>query len=685
MASRIFADISTASKCAGLFPTTVASCQEAATAAKARAVAILDRVLSIENKDRTFCNTADATDIAAAELSITSSALSVLSQVSTCKEIRDEANKLLVDLRSFSIDSFESNRALFKAYKAVSESEGYKAEYLDGNKDPEYKYWLSEELDDYRRRGMDLPEEQFQEVVQLQKDLSQLSTIFSQNISEDKTELHFSEEGLKGVPDAIIKALKKTDEGKLIAKMDYPTYFGVMKNCEITATRQTMARAFNNRAYPINESVLRDIIAKRHQLATKLGYPSFAHLYISDKMAKTPATAQNFVDGLAPKLQKKWVAEAELLKKHMHPSCVLTAKGEIESFDITFMMEKIKETLLNVNETAIQEYFPADAAIAGIFDIYRSFFGVSVTQVEHNGELWHPEAMIVEIKDTASGTLLGHMIFDLYPREGKYSHACCHSVVPPVRLQGSETEFSPALAVIVANFPAATADRPALFLHDDAQTLLHEQGHGWHSLLGRSKMATFAGPRVKRDFVELPSQMIEEWLWEPSILQKVTRHYITGEPLPAELIAAKVKSRNAFSGRDSLRQLQFATYSLEIFGLPFSTQERDQLDTTGLFYEIEPRILPGMKYDRESHFEAAFGHLTGYGAGYYGYMWSKVFALDAFGYIRDHDGLLNPKVGRHYIDCIIGVGGGQDPNDMLRKFLGREPNFDAFLYSVGIE
>ncbi|KAL7701282.1 thimet oligopeptidase [Lotmaria passim] len=681
---RIFADVTSASKCAALFPKSAAACVELVKTAKSRAEHSLSKIYGVAAAERTYDNTAKTIDIAATELDVSASLLSVVASVSPSKDVRDEATKQVVELESFAIDNFESNRRLYSALKEVCAAPAYDAEYANGKAPCEYKYWMEEQLADYRRKGMELPEAEFQKVIQLQKELAALCTKFQQNISEDKTEVHFKAEELKGVPENVLSALQRTDAGEYTLKMDYPTYFGVMKNCEVASTREGMERAFNNRAYPVNDAVLKEIVEKRHQLAKLLGYPSFAHLFISDKMAKTPETAQTFVDDLIPKLQKKWATEAALLKKHLHPSCSLSANGEIEAYDIAFMMNQIKKTLLNVSETEIQEYFPMDVTVKGLFDIYQAFFDVTFNQVDNGAELWHSDAKTLEVKDNKSGCVLGYIILDLFPREGKYSHACCHSVVPPVLLSNNGSSFSPALAVVIANFPAPTAERPALFLHDDVETFFHEFGHAIHGLMGRTRMATFAGTRVKRDFVELPSQMLEEWLWEPEILQKITSHYKTKEPLPRSLIDAKVASKNAFSGRDTLRQLQFATYSLCIFGLPFSEQPQEKLNATQLFYDIEPRVMPGLHYEHDTHFESAFGHLTGYGAGYYGYMWSKVFALDVFEYIRSHNGLLDPKMGSRYVDCIIGVGGSQDPNDMLAKFLGRKPNNEAFLRNIGV-
>ncbi|EAN88423.1 putative thimet oligopeptidase [Trypanosoma cruzi] len=684
MALRIFADVETASKCAVLFPKNVSACQVVAEEAKLRAMEKLNAIYSFEG-NRTFDNTAVAADIAAAEFDVSLSLLSVIMSVSTVKEIREEANKQIVELKSFEIDNFQSNKRLFEALKEVSQSSQYKEKYLEGNKDKEYSYWLDEELRNFRRKGMELPDNKFQEVVALEKELSALCTTFSRNISEDQSEILASAEELKGVPVSIIDGLKKADDGRFILKMDYPTFFGVMKNCEVAATRQSMARAASNKAYPVNERVLKEIIAKRQALAELLGFSSYSHLNLSDKMAKSPDVAKAFVDELIPRLQQKWKHELELIKKNLHESCILTEDGRLREFDVAFMMNQIKKIHLNVSETEIQEYFPLDVTVKGLFDIYQAFFDITFTRIDNGFELWHESAFTLQVKDNATGKTLGHVIMDLFPREGKYSHACCHSVVPPVLLHGSEDEFSPALGVVIANFPAPLKDCPSLFLHDDVTTFFHEFGHAIHGLMGRSRMATFAGTNVKWDFVELPSQMLEEWVWEPEILQKITSHYKTHECLPSNLVEAKVKSRNAFIGRDSLRQLEFATYSLEVFSAPFAGgKDPNKLDTAELMRSIRSRISPDIKCEDDTHFECGFGHLTGYGAGYYGYMWSKVFALDVYEYIKSRNGLLDPVLGNHYVSNIIGIGGGQDPTAMLKKFLGREPNSDAFLKTIGV-
>jgi thimet oligopeptidase len=341
---------------------------------------------------------------------------------------------------------------------------------------------------------------------------------------------------------------------------------------------------------------------------------------------------------------------------------------------------------MRVDETKIQEYFPLEATVAALFSIYESFFGIKFTKhAKLGGAFWHESVEVLEVhKD---GALLGYVVLDLFPREGKYSHACCHGVVPAVALTPEAgSTYSPALAVVIANFPTATSDRPALFLHSDVETFFHEFGHAIHGLFGRTPMATVAGTNVKRDFVELPSQMLENWVWQPAILKQISQHFQSKQPLPEELIAAKVASKSTFNGRDYLRQLQFARYSLEIFGAEFAAQAEEKLDTTALMDRIRHEVLPHIAHPQNSHFQCAFGHLTGYGAGYYGYMWSEVFSADVFATINKvPGGLLSPEMGERYTRHIIGPGGSRDPAEMIEAFLGRAPNSDAFMEDLGIK
>jgi thimet oligopeptidase len=681
--SRLSADARSVCSCADLFPTTEKGIADAVEAAKRRATQALEAVYA---SPRTFQDTAVPLDIAQADFSVCANALHVVKNTHGERFMRESASKSIVDLDSFCIDQFLSNKRLYTCLEEVSEMDQATLSAID----PEYSYWLEETLANYRRRGMGLPEGPRRQVVDLQKDIAQLSAQFMTNISEDSSFICVTRDELTGVPEGTVAALERDDRGMYILRMDYPSYFSVMKNCQISATRQRMSEAFDSRAFPANQPLLQELIFKRNSLARLLGYESYAAFDLDSKMSKSPEVARRFIDGLVPRLQQKWSAELQQIKSNLPDSVALTTEGELMSYDIPFCLNQLKIQLLSVSEVELQEFFPLDATIEALFNIYEKFFNIVFEKVNDPLPWWSDTVFALVVRCGTSGELLGHIVLDLFPRSGKYTHACCHSVVPTTRLDASvasaDSPYSPSLSVVLANFPAPTANRPALFLHDDVETFFHEFGHAIHGIMGRSRMATFAGTAVKRDFVELPSQMLEEWLWEPSVLRGVSRHYLTHQPLPESLIQRKVSSQNAFSGRDSLRQLQFAKFSLDVFGCPFSTEAREahELNTAELFLSIQRQLLPGVCFASETHFECAFGHLISYAAAYYGYMWSEVFAQDIFNYIRSCDGLLSPEMGHRYVRYIVGVGGGRDPNDMLRDFLGREPNAEAFFNKLGV-
>ena len=503
-------NINSVAALAGLFPKTVAEVATLAEETKARALDDLSKIVgpssSFASSDagRDFTNTAAASDFAEASFAVSLSVLALVKSTNTDKEIRDAAAKALVDVRAFHIDNFANNKPLYKGLKSLDAA----------NLDTDRKYWLGETLLDYERRGMGLDDANFEKVVALQKQISELGTKFDTNISEDKTTILASKDELEGVPESSIAGLKTEGEGdalKYILGMDYPTFFAVMKNCTVAATRERMFLAFEGRAHPVNNDILHDIIRLRGELATILGFKTYTEYDLSSKMAKTPEVAKNFIDGLIPGLQKKWALErAELFAPdQLHPSIKLTADGDVQVYDVPFAMNEYKKTKLNVSETQIQEYFPMDSTVEALFKIYQSFFDITFEKCElgEDSQFWHKDVSVLAVKDnTDGGKLLGYCVLDLFPREGKYSHACCYGLMPAF-LQGEtdgKENFSPAIAVVLANFPAAQGDRPALFMHDDAVTFFHEFGHAIHGLMGRTKMATCAGTRVKRDFVELP-------------------------------------------------------------------------------------------------------------------------------------------------------------------------------------
>lgn len=706
MPSTFYGDVASIAGIAALFPQSEDALEAVVSHATSKAASALGAIYAVPPAERTFLNTVRAADLAQGEFAAAMSVLAVVKNTAVSRQLREAANRHINALQSTGIDLFSSNRQLHASlveYTTASQST-FEKELGPTSQCPspaavaERRYWLENELSEYKRRGLELPQPEFDHVVALQKRIAELVTAFNTNIAEDRTSVLLAPEELVGVPEATVAALKPDPEGsgKLVVRMDYPTYFAIVKNCEIAETRKLVMSAFETRAWPQNSAVLKALIRARHNLALALGYRSYTQFDLENKMVRTPEAAQAFINDLVPPLQAKWALEkAALISSGLHPSIVLCGElGDcLHFFDIPFALNEYKKRQLQVSETEIQEYFPLDSTIKGIFSIYQQFFDVTFTKWTAATEaetqmFWHESVQVLSITDNRTKQLLGHIVLDLFPREGKYSHACCHSVVPACKVDdtkdgGIDDEFFPAVSVVIANFPQASGDKPALLMHDDVLTCWHELGHALHAIFGRSRMVTFAGTRVKRDFVETPSQCIEEWLWDEKILGLITRHYKTGATLPHELISAKVHSQNAFSGRDMLRQLHYATFSLHLFDDAFAGAG-DAAEPATLLYMLAPAIVPGIEFNPSGHSECSFSHLGGYGPLYVSYAWSEVLALDIFASIKERDGLLCPEMGRRYAREILGVGGGKCPHAAVKAFLGREPSNVAFLAKLGI-
>lgn len=647
-----------------LFPTNVADVEARRDYALKNAKKQLHDIIDVPDVQRTFENTARALDNASSAFAVGACALHVTEEVHPDKGIRDACHEAVLSIQKFSVDAFLSPE-LYKAFNA----------YMNGNFakekcSPEEKTYLDETMKGFRYAGLHLPESELKEVKRLQKELAELELEFSRAINSDKSSFTATEEELAGVDKHLLANLKKTDDGKFIVTCDYPTSTEVSTNCSVSETRCRMNRAFNNRAYPANKKTLETIIAKRDELAKRLGFESFAHYDLDNQMAKNPATAISFIQELAKKVAPKEKKEFERLCSDL-PVGVVLVDGKFAPWDVGYTVEAYKKKHFKIDEREIAEYFPMEKTIQGIFDIYQKFLGLTFTLEKPSG-LWHEDVSVIKI--TRDGILEGYVLLDLYPRDDKYSHACMSPMVP-ASVNGDVKV--PAVITVIANFPKSTKERPSLLKHRDVETFFHEFGHAMHGVLGKTSIKAFSGTETKRDFVEVPSQMFEEWMWDKSMLKMVSSHYKTGQPLPDELINKMVELKQFDSGYFVQRQCCLSLFALAYF------DRGAQKDVDAIWRSIHEKFVAHVQFDPETHKYASFGHLTEYAAKYYGYMWSKVFALDIFDAIRK-EGLLDPKIGEKLTATVLGRGGSADPSVLLKDFLGREPNQDAFLKDIGV-
>lgn len=659
--------IESAQDAINLFPKTVGDIEKL----KRESINIIknkvDTIIAIPKESRNFANCAKEIDNIINTLNTSAAICGTIKYISPSEELRLQASKALVEIECFYIDYVNSNVALYKSLKEYSESKNFKPESLT----QEEKYFISETLKSFEENGLNLPQEQIEKIKALQKDISQISLEFSTNINSDQSCIKVIIDELNGLDSDFINSLKKEDN-LYIVSLDYPTYFNVMKNCTISETRKKLWITFVNKAVEKNIAILENLIEKRDKLAKLLQFNSYADLDLNSQMAKDIKTVEDFLNNLLSKANVKAEKEFEELKVNLPDNIKLSKDNKLFPWDIGFIIEKIRNTKYNVSSEEVAKYFPMENTVKKLLNIYESFFKLKFKETPVNN-LWDENIKLVEVhKDNK---ILGYLFLDLYPRPFKYSHACEISIVNPQKnIDGSTC---PGVAVVIANFTKPTSNKPSLLKHNEVETFFHEFGHAIHTILGATHMASFAGTNVKRDFVELPSQMLEEWIWDKEIIKYISCHYQTNQPMPNDLIEKIITLKKFGTGLHVQRQIMLSFLSLNLF------KDGANKDIKQIYKNLHESIIKQITFNPDDNFFVSFSHLTGYGAKYYGYLWSKVFALDLFSEIKKH-GLLNPEIGKKYTSTVIGKGGSRDPNLLLKDFLGREPNQDAFLENLGL-
>lgn len=663
--------LSTPQDIPALFPTTVAELESRVQASIEDVKKRVDALIALPKKEYSYTTVAQALD----ELDVLSNMIimvnicTALENVSPDEAIRTAAHNAVKKIQDFAIDILQNNKALYDVFVTYANDVALTEQLTD-----EQRYFISETLIHFKRKGLDLPDAQRAQCTKLLKEIAQLSQDFERNIAQDQSTITATKQELAGVNPDFIANLKKDAQGNYILGVDYPTVFTIFETCSVESTRKRMYLAFNNRANPANKAVLDRLLTARHELAQLLSMPCYATLCLADEMVETPERARSFLHELLNRCQAKEKREFDILVSDLPEGVTLTQDGKLKPWDVAYVKNYYKKKYLAIDEEKIAEYFPSASTITGLLSLYETFFNLEFSLVE-GLNLWVKDLTTIAVYDARDKKLLGYLILDLYPRPNKFSHACHMTLIPGVTLPDGSTP--PSLSVVLANFPPDSATKPALYKRDDVNTFFHEFGHALHAILGRTRVASFSGTSVKRDFVEMPSQMLEEWLHDPAIIKNISKHYLTGQPLPDDLVAALHSVKNFDSGYFVQRQAFLALSSLEFYG-PGADK-----DCKALWQELAQQCTQSVAFEPEAHMYLSFGHLPDYGPRYYGYLWSKVFALDLFDCIKKQ-GLLNPQAGKLYVDKIISKGGSKNPNELLRDYLGREPRSDAFFADMGL-
>lgn len=636
-----------------------ASCRDS----RRRAESALAQIAALPATARTFDNTPWALDRTLAELSDATASDSFLKYVSVSSAVRAAANDCETLLGQFDAETYarEDLYAALKAYAA-------RGERLDA----EDARLLERQLRDFRRAGLELTKEKRAEVLALRKELVALEAKFTRNINESRDAAYFEPSRLRGLPQDFIDRLEESGGRKRVT-LDYPDYFPFMDNARDAAARRELEAKFNNRAYPENLPILAEVLEKRRRAARLLGYPTHAHFVLETRMAKDPATVRAFLARLVKRLKPLGREELETLVALKRAFEGRSSDGRINAWDWRFYDNQLRKAKYAVDSQKVREYFPADLVAEQMLAVYQKLLGLRFRLVE-DAAAWHPDARLYEISDAAGGKTIAWFYMDLFPREGKYKHAAAFSLISGRELPG--LGYQRPVSAMVANFDKPTPSRPSLLTHDEVETFFHEFGHIMHQTLTRARHARFSGTATARDFVEAPSQMLENWVWDAEVLKSLSGHYKDrSKKLPRELLDSMLAAKHADAGLIHLRQLLFGS-------VDFLYHTDAPGDTTSAYARLmrEIALIP---MSPGTHPEAGFGHLMGYDAGYYGYLWSKVYAEDMASEFRK-EGFLNPLVGRRYRAEILEKGSSRDEMESIKAFLGREPNEDAFLESIGL-
>ena len=525
---------------------------------------------------------------------------------------------------------------------------------------------LDKTLRDFRRNGLDLDADRQKRLREINEELTKLGLEFDSNLAESHLTVEAAPDRLDGLPKEWLASHAPNKDGKVVITTDYPDYFPVLTYAKDRKLALELYKQFENRAADKNVAVLDKILALRAEKAKLLGYATWADYVLEPRMAKDPKTVATFLESLRKHLTKK--GQAELAEfKAARVKLGGKATDDIPPSDRLYLEDQVRKAKYGLDSKEVSKYFEVRRVKDGLLDITSKLFGVRYKPAA-GAPTWHPDVEAFEVSDAASGKTIGRFYFDLYPREGKYKHAAVFSIRDTAKMPDG-SRLMP-IAAMECNFPKPGGAAPALMSHQDAVTFFHEFGHVIHHLMSESELSSFAGTSVARDFVESPSQMLEEWAWHKDTLALFARHHDTNAPLPASLHAAMLRSRGFGCAIATQRQLYLAALDQAYHTRPLP------MDTTKVLEEVQNAYTP-FKYVDGTHFQASFGHLIGYDAGYYGYQWALSIAQDLFTRFKK-EGLTNPKTAADYRANILAPGDTDEAAKLVERFLGRTPSDAAY-------
>jgi thimet oligopeptidase len=532
--------------------------------------------------------------------------------------------------------------------------------------DPATRHYVQKTLRELKRSGVDRDEATRAQVKLLKDELVRIGQEFGKHIIEDVRHIALQPEQLDGLPEDYRRAHPPGEDGQVSLSTDNTDYVPFITYARDAAARERYWRLYRLRGHPLNLGVLDRMLRTRHQLATLLGYPSWAAYATEDKMIGSAENAADFIARITAASTARAARDyAQLLQRKRKEA---PQASEVAAWDSAYYQDRVAAEEYGFDSQAVRPYFEYGRVKAGVLAITGRMFGLSYRPV-HGTAVWHPDVEVYDViegADVGGARALGRIYLDMHPREGKYKHYAQF-----VLTTGRSAERLPE-GVLLCNFPRPGGDAPALMEHDGVRTFFHEFGHLLHHVLGgHTRWAGVSGVATEWDFVEAPSQMLEEWVWDTETLQTFARHVDTGAPIPAALVDQARRADQYGKGLWVRQQMFYAAVSLELH-----LSDPRALDTTRKVAELQDRYTP-FRYVPGTFFQASFGHLAGYSAVYYTYMWSLVIAKDLFS-VFTKEGLLAPDPAARYRRAVLEPGGSRPAAELVRDFLARPYDFAAY-------
>ena len=649
-------------------------------------------IQDIKKENRTFENTIYTFENANDEEMIMVHQISALSMVSDKKEIRDAARIAEVEISNLSTDIAYD----VKTYKAIND---YYIQNYTLEKEEKLANKLARKLDSqdiklvedimrgYKRMGFDLPVKDRNKIKSIEKKISKLSSAYDEHLAENNDFILCSEEEMEGIPQNVKNSFlkvkmenKKTGEIKNMYKvtLEYPEYGPYIKYAKNREKRLEIYKKFMNSGGEKNVKILTELIALRKEKASILGFAHHAEYVTAERMVKNTKVVYKMLDIVTKSLKNKVKLEISEVKEK-------AAQDGVKDFglsDMDYYVNKIREEKYTYDEQVVREYFPLNHVMTSMFDLFGNLFGFEV--VESKIKLWHKDAKLFEIKNKNkknSEEVIAYLALDLFPREGKFGHACMMPIISGKEIidfsknkkEQKEISYESPFATLICNFSKPSKNMPSLLTLGEVETLYHEFGHGLHGLLTKAKYTSHSGTSVVWDFVETPSQLLEEWVTEEKVLAKISKHYITGKSLPKNIINKIQNLKKFMQGTHYTRQSVQSLLDLDLY-------TDKVIDPVKHYHDLMKKYIHQQRLD--IIFVGKFAHIAhGYDAGYYSYMWAENISKDIYSEFKKA-GIFDKKLGMKYRKEILEVGGSRDEESSVKALLGRDINYGALTESL---